>query len=161
MTDGVIAPSSHFCHFLPISMLGTCFPPGQCSQPYPCNYTTSLVNAGGPYTINLLALPLWCTPSRTCLPSPGSCSLQGQLSPALFVCGLLEKVLQDEAPLGRWWCSEPRTGVSVCVLSSCSFLWEGEWEPSGPRVNFSTLFNLFPFSPNTAFRQMWSSTLHS
>lgn len=25
------------CRFLPISRLGACVPPGQCSQPYPCN----------------------------------------------------------------------------------------------------------------------------
>lgn len=26
------------CHFLPISRLGACVPPGQCPQPYHCNY---------------------------------------------------------------------------------------------------------------------------
>ena len=121
MTDGVVAPSSHFCHFLPISRLGTCFPPGQCSQPYPCNYTTSLVDAGGPYMINSHALPLWCPPSPTCLPSPGSCSLQGQLSPALSVCGLLEKVLQDESSLGRWWLMLGAQDGGLCVLSVLSW----------------------------------------
>lgn len=30
--------------------------------------------------INMLALPLWYLPSPTCFPSPGGCSLQGQLS---------------------------------------------------------------------------------
>ena len=80
MTDSVVGPSSHFCHFLPISMLGTGFPPGQHSHPYPCNWTTPLVHVGGLYMINMLALPLWYLPSPTCLPSPRGCSLQGQLS---------------------------------------------------------------------------------
>lgn len=92
--DSLLGPTSHFCHFLPLSSLGTYFPPGALppvSLPlnWPCGHVGVL------YKVHMPALPLRYLPAPP-LPCLGAAPSD------LPLPSVLEMTLWDEASPGKW-----------------------------------------------------------
>lgn len=128
MTDSVVGPTNHFCHFLPISPLGMILP----SSPVCSALSLQLNKPLGPGIGGLCSqyvciasvvstqplLPSLSWPLLPLRPAPPCSSL---------CMDLLGKILQDGASPGRPWCRAPGRW-SLCgirsVRGSCS--WVGE-----------------------------------